>query len=94
MTESERARLQSLAETIRVYPGHSAYMRQGCWWYPDREVALAWAVGIPRNGLLSTGTIAKQHVRAVFDRTGEVEFIIDCKEVAGVTTTSHNTTAS
>ena len=93
MTTSEKEQWHALPATIDVYRGHKAGLLDGCCWYPDRDIAAAWA-SIPYNGRLSSGRIAKQHVRAVFNRRGEVEFIVRHQHVNDVTTVQYETVAS
>lgn len=75
MDQAEREYWDHLPESIAIYRGHRDYLLAGCCWYPDRVTALDWSVGFPDH-VLSSGTIARQHVRAVFLRRGETEFIV------------------
>jgi len=93
MTGQERERWNDIPAVINVYRGHREGLLAGCCWYPDREVAAAWA-SIPYNGRLSSGRIAKQHVRAVFDRRGEVEFIVRHNHITDITTAEYEPVAS
>lgn len=93
MTTRENEKWHALPANIDVYRGHRDGLLGGCCWYPDRDAAAAWA-SIPYNGCLSSGRIAKQHVRAIFDRRGEVEFIVRHQHVSGVTTVQYETIAS
>ena len=91
MNPTERQLWEALPDSITVYRAYRDGLLEGCCWYPDRSPALAWAVGIPNIGLLATGTIAKQHVRAVFAYCGETEFIVDYRQVLDIVTSSHET---
>lgn len=87
MDHAEREYYDRLPAFIPIYRAHRNGNLEGCCWYPDRSTALEWSLGIPDH-VLSAGVIAKQHVRAVFTRRGETEFIVKPGHVSDVVTNS------
>jgi hypothetical protein len=86
MTESERAVLGGLPETIKVYRGHNAQLRDGYSWTLNRGVALQWAVGLPYNDSISTGKVATKRIIAYIDRRSEEEIIVSTEDVTDIDT--------
>ncbi len=85
MDQAEREYWEHLPEFIPIYRAHRDDLLAGGCWYPERVTALDWSLGFPDH-VLSSGTIAKPHVRAVFLRRGETEFIVLPEHVRDILT--------
>jgi hypothetical protein len=78
---------RQLPDSVRVYRAHGKENLKGCCWYPHPATAWEWAATVPQSGLVSSGFIAKQFVRALFTRNGETELIVNSAHVVEVVTT-------
>ena len=90
MTEQEIKEWIALPAEIEVYRASREHLVDGCCWYPERSVAAAWAT-IPCNGFLSSARIRKQYVRALFNRRGETELILQQRQLTNICTKSLDT---
>jgi hypothetical protein len=85
MTEQEIEEWTALPAELEVYRASREELVHGCCWYPERSVAAAWAT-IPDNGFLSSARIRKQFVRALFNRRGETELIVQQSQLTYICT--------
>ena len=85
MTEHEFNQWSDLPDEIEVYRASRQQFVQGCCWYPDRSVAAAWAT-LPSNGFISSARIKREFVRALFNRRGETELIVQNGRVTDICT--------
>lgn len=89
MTSEEIAEWRALPEVLDIYRASRRGLELGCCWYPDPSVAAAWAT-IPYNEVFSTARIQRDDVRALFNRRGEVELIVQMSKITNVCTVSRN----
>lgn len=86
MTEHELDQWSNLPDEMEVYRASRQQLVQGCCWYPDHSVAAAWAT-LPWNGFISSARIRRKFVRALFNRRGETELILQNGRVTDICTT-------
>jgi hypothetical protein len=88
MTESEQEKLARLPDRFTVYRGHHDQLLHGISWTINRDVALQYAIGLPGDRSISTGTAIKTSVIAFIDRWFESEIIVPSNFVRDISTQS------
>lgn len=77
MSKEELWKFSRLPATIQVYRGCRPHNKDGWSWTISKEVAKGFATRYGMKGQILSGTVAKDHVVAFFDRRGEEEILVD-----------------